>query len=338
MRWEWYTDEAFELRPLWRERTRSPQPGRPLAQRPPSTRDAVRYGFDDRNRPVVMAQYSGFLNGRRTGTTTRTYRDDVIEEVAVDADGAQIYADRYEYADGLLRRWSKAAVGGYGDETYHYTDGRVTGIDVTHGGRPTQRIAVGYDSAGRLARIETTHLQGRSYTELTYQRPARRVSLAGRCRTVAALLVDRLPRVVAASGAEGPFYCLALVYYPDQCLPMWGLGSQAERELWLREQDEPDDFLWSPADFELFDSDPLDAGDPELHEAARLLDQELSLAGSGDRVRRLLLDVAHALNDHDWTGTIAVTDDFVVYPLQVHGDDLERNLSALRRRRGLRPG
>lgn len=323
MRWEWYTDEAFKLKPYWRERNRFAK-GVRLAERPPLSENAVRYGFDEVGRPVVMEEFSGFLSGRQTGKTAWTHLPDVIEEVG------RGYRDRYEYADGLLRLYTKEASGGRGTEKYTYEDGLLSRIDVTHDGRPWARVAVSHDAAGVLERIETTYLQGRSSTEVTYRRPPAGFTLDGQCATVAALLVVRLPRLVARTEADGPFYCLALAY-SESCLPMWGLGLESERQEWLA-GDDADDLLWNPAEFEQYDTDPVDADDPELHEAASLLDQEIGLTGEHHRVRAMLLEVAHVLNQQAWD--IAVTGDFVVYPTHLECHDAEENLAAVRRAAG----
>ncbi|WP_155371485.1 hypothetical protein [Catellatospora vulcania] len=332
MRWEWYTGEAFELKPYWRERYRYAA-GVRLAERPPPTEDVVRYGFDDADRPVVMQEFSGFLSGRQTNETTWTHLRDVIEEVRMDAfDGKRGHLDRFEYADGLLRRYSKEARGGRRTEEYTYHDGLLSRIDVTEDGRPWARIAVTHDAAGLLERIETTCLQGRSTTEVTYRRPPPGFSLDGQCEVVAGMLVDRLPRLVATrTEVDGPFYCLGLSYF-ESCLPTWALGLESERQEWLAE-DDADDILWNPAEFEQCDTDPVDEDDPDLHEAAELLDQEIGLSGERHRVRDLLLEVAYALNRHDWS-ELAVTPDFMVYPTHVDCHDTEENLAAVRRAAG----
>ncbi|MEU4474959.1 hypothetical protein [Micromonospora sp. NPDC023888] len=58
----------------------------------------------------------------------------------------------------------------------------------------------------------------------------------------------------------------------------------------------------------------LDAGDADVSAGSEIL-------------RRLLCAVAARLNRRDWSATLPVTDDFVVYAVDLELVDLERNLT-----------
>lgn len=68
----------------------------------------------------------------------------------------------------------------------------------------------------------------------------------------------------------------------------------------------------------------------------RLVRQELALLNADDhdagagaaRGRRLLCAAAARLNHYDWTDTLPVTDDFVVYAVDLELVDLDQNLTA----------
>jgi hypothetical protein len=87
---------------------------------------------------------------------------------------------------------------------------------------------------------------------------------------------------------------------------------------------------WSPAEFEAGTGG--DLGDVP---SARLVRQELALLDADDIVaaagseagRRLLCAVAARLNLRDWSGMLPVTEDFLVYPVDLELVDLERNLA-----------
>jgi hypothetical protein len=87
---------------------------------------------------------------------------------------------------------------------------------------------------------------------------------------------------------------------------------------------------WSPAEFETgIDVNTDDAP------SVRLVRQELTLlnaddveAAAGSEVgRRVLCAVAAQLNLRDWSDTLPVAADFMVYPVDLELVDLERNLA-----------
>jgi hypothetical protein len=330
VRWEWYGDDAYDLRPYWYERNRYPR-GRRLERRPALSEDVVQYGFDDAGGMVVKREFSGFLGGRPMFEARRTYLDGAIEEVGVDGDGTNVYVHRYLFEDDLLRTFISTARHGQGREEYVYTDGRVTSIDASHDGRPYQKFAIEYDEAGRLQRIETTWLQGRAHTVTTYRRPPAGFTIDVQCRAVVAMLVERVPAAVAREQISEPAYCLALVYGGESCMPLLGIGLESERQAWLADEDATE-LMWNPAEFEHYDTDAVGMDDPAFRDSADLLDQELGLAGESDRVRVMLLEVAHALNQYDWSRMLPTTADFIVYPVDDELADLDRNLAECRQR------
>jgi hypothetical protein len=330
VRWEWYSDDAYDLRPYWYERNRYRR-GRRLERRPTLSEDVVQYGFDDAGRVVVRREFSGFLGGRLTFEATRTYLDGAIEEVGVDGDGTNVYVHRYLFDDDLLHTFIFTARHGQGREEYGYTVGRVTSIDASHDGRPYQKVAIGYDEAGRLRRIETTWLQGRAHTVTTYRRRPAGFTVDGRCRDLVAMLAERVPAAVAREQIGEPACCLALVYNGESCVPLLGIGLESERQAWLASGDATE-LMWNPAEFEHYDTDAVGLDDPGFRDSADLLDQELALKGELDRVRVVLLEAAHALNRYDWSRALPITADFIVYPVDYELADLDHNLGECRRR------
>ena len=184
VRWRWYTDATFDLRPFWYERHRWPR-GRQLTRRPSLVKNHARCGFDAAGRPVAVREFSGFLSGACVYETFRTYQPDLVEECRFSADGKAIYLHRYELDDGRLRRWSGVAQHGSGREEYHYLGDRVVGVDVAHREQPAsaraeqllpyQTIAVTYDPTGGLEQLETTWL--------TSATPHMEITIGGRPRT-----------------------------------------------------------------------------------------------------------------------------------------------------------
>jgi len=144
VRWEWYSDDSFGLGPLYYERM-GLRRGRRLARRPVLTRDHYQVGFDDCDRPVVLLEYSGFLQGKLYYETFRAYRDDaeLIEEAHHYSDGRPIYLHECRVRDGLIRSIASAAIKGGGYEAYEYADGLPTRVAVYHAtstNKPDKRL------------------------------------------------------------------------------------------------------------------------------------------------------------------------------------------------------
>jgi len=353
VRWHWYSWHAYDLRPLHYERALL-KPGRRLAERPPLDRDHDRIGFDAQDRPVVMLEYSGFLDGKLYYETYREYLTDrgLVEEAHFSADRKPIYLHEYRFDGGLIRAAWSAASGGGGYETYEYAGSRVTRIAIYHAaptGRPGRRlhppapyqvINAEYDDAG-LSRLEI-EWQG-AQTELKYQRPPDGFTVERACRQVHRELVRQIPAAVRGLTIDAPAYCVALAYQHEDPLDFRvQVGLDEQRRAWLADRaDEQTDEkaagieeIWSPA--ELGEELPVELG--TVAGTARLLGQEWSLADAeditaptapgGEGARELFCAVAAELNTADWAQLLPITDDFVVYAVDVELADLDRNMPA----------
>jgi hypothetical protein len=335
VRWRWYTDATFDLRPFWYERHRWPR-GRQLTRRPSLAKNHARCGFDAAGRPIAAHEFSGFLGGACVYETFRTHQPDLVEECRFSADGKAIYLHRYELDGGRLQRWSGVAQHGSGREEYHYLDDKVAGIEVAHREQhasahpeqllPYQTIAVRYDPSGDLEQLETTWLTGTEpHAEITYRRPPEDFSITGLCGVITDRLVRLVPEAIASARLPDTAYCLVLTYDGANYLPTLAVGLDVERRGWLaRLGDEAPDYLWNPAEFEHYATEDLD--DPQLDRDMRLLEQELGLSGRWTLGRDMLVESARRLNRRDWSAILPTTDDFVVYPVDVELADLQRNL------------
>jgi hypothetical protein len=315
VRWDWYSHNAFDPRPFWFERHWT-RPGEPLSGQPTGDRNAVRYGFDDEGRPVTMQEYTG---GRLSATTTWRYDGDEAEAVQVTADGTRVSTHRWRYEGDRLVSHQSRAVGGTGREVYAYdADGLVTGIETWHDDQLFTTVTISYGPGGELERIESAAARDRRPVDVLYRRPPAGETLQTLGATVAGLLTERIPLVVAAAEIEEPAYCVTLSYGEESSLPEIGVGLADEEA-----------GLWEPAEFDYGDLDWADHADGTLTTAVALFDQEVGLAGEPGRIRELLIGVAQRLNELDWSTILPVTDDFVVCPVDDEGADTDENLSAV---------
>jgi len=127
---------------------------------------------------------------------------------------------------------------------------------------------------------------------------------------------------------DGPIACLALTY---DCSAELSIGMSAATAAERTDLSSVEArAAWSPADFEAStDIDIDDIGQSRLvGQELVLLDADDGDVAAGSEIgRRLVCAVAARLNQRDWSATLPVTDDFVVYAVDLELVDLERNLT-----------
>jgi hypothetical protein len=87
-------------------------------------------------------------------------------------------------------------------------------------------------------------------------------------------------------------------------------------------------YVWNAAEFERSGDAALTLDDAELVAACDLFNQQIALNGKWNLTRNLLNEVARELMQMNWNGTLAVTDDFVVFALDYGETDFRANLKA----------
>ncbi|MEU4474960.1 hypothetical protein [Micromonospora sp. NPDC023888] len=204
--WDWYTWPGLDLRPLRFERDLL-RPGRRLAARPPVDVDVLRLGFDTQGRVAVVEEYSGFLHGRLYYETFFRHGDEVVEVAHFDTDGP-IYLHEYRFEDGLMRSADMVARRGSGRESYAYTDGRISRVEIEHHGRSQAVLVAEHDDHGLLRLVEVTGRQTRE----RYVRPPAGFDLDVACRALEDELVALIPDAAARLPIDDPIACLALSY------------------------------------------------------------------------------------------------------------------------------
>lgn len=344
VRWEPYSRDAFDLRPLFYERHLD-RPGRRLAEPPPPGTDYERVGFDAAGRPVVVEDHSGFLDGKVSHETFRAYGEGRVEQAYYRADGDPVHLHEYRYEDGRIRSAWMATAHGVTHEEYHYTGDSVTGI-VVHEARErglpgerelsarlVQTVRASYEG-GALARVAIIPgdrpVDDDAVTPL-YERPPAGFTFEAAREAVREDLVARIPRTVAAMEIDRPAYCVALAYSSEPGGYLVYVGLEEAREELLSTPDGAE-WIWNAPDMEGGDDADLSS---EVETTARLLFQELRLADADDptarpgteRSRDLICEVAKELNSFDWSRVLPVTGDFVVYATDMELVDVERNMA-----------
>ncbi|SHN38699.1 hypothetical protein [Cryptosporangium aurantiacum] len=321
-RWDWYTWPGLDLRPLFFERDLL-KPGRRMETRPPMDQNVMRIGFDAAGRMTVTEGYSGFLSGRLHYETFVRYDGEAVESAHFDPMGP-VYLHEYRFDGTLMRSAHTVARGGSGRETYAYSSGRISRVEIEHDRRPRSVLTAEHDDRGLVSLVEVVG----QFSTMRYERPPAGFDLDAECQAVADSLVERIPAVAARLAVDGPVDCVALSYYRAAPLSFEIAAATADERAELRSVDP--ELAWSPAEFDAnADIDLDEVGSLRLvRQELALLDAEDVDAAAGAQVgRRLLCAVAARLNLLDWSRTLTVTDDFVVYAVDLELVDLEANLA-----------
>jgi hypothetical protein len=198
-----------------------------------------------------------------------------------------------------------ASAGGSGYETYRYSGGLVTRIEVFHKNKPYITINAAYDESGlvRLAKVWEASV------EVVYERPPPGFSVEEAIWAVQRELIQQVPIAVRDLGIDLPACCVVLVYQSEFPLDvMVHVGIAGE---------------WFPSEMD----DQAEVDLTAVADTVRLLAQELALEGREELGRDLLCGAAAELNFTDWRAVLPVTDDFVVLALDLELMDVDRNLA-----------
>ena len=163
-----------------------------------------------------------------------------------------------------------------------------------------------------------------------YGRPARKLS--NLLKTLRPRLVEQIQKVVIGYDLREPACCLALAYgteSSEEALPpILALGLENERDRWRSAAEQTAEAFWNPASFSTFDCDELELDDPATLSEADAIKHHLKDADNMNVVRKLLVQVAKKLNSVHWSEVIPVTQDFIVYAVDLEGSHWGESIKA----------
>jgi hypothetical protein len=340
-RWRWAAEESNLHRPepLYNERYGLPR-AKLLADVPRSPDSEQLYGLDAFGEIVVAREHVG---PRAFREELRVHRGDSVVGYRWSRKGTPTQVNIARYVDGRPRSYVAAypESGGLprGSVIEHYVfDGdRVNAIFtetvIGLGDRSTLPILAtiwpSFDPSGRVLEIREHSVRGE---RVLYRARRRATPMAKLHQRVEDRLVEVLPALVGEHARE-PIYCLALHYQLEWPLPPTAvLGSERERRERMADI-RGGEALWpavyNPAAFGSYTGHslggrPLTDLDAEL--AATLDKIPVSTQESRQRGRATLNRVARRLQNLDWRPIAPVTDDFVVFAVDLELTHLQDNL------------
>jgi hypothetical protein len=181
-----------------------------------------------------------------------------------------------------------------------------------------------------LVRVERHWEQGD--VEVSFERLQPQVTLEALVRELEDELVEQIAVVAEGFGSHGPLCALALGYcHGESSLPPELVACpDAVRRRLLEENDDDFWYRWQAAEWMSAAAVPdlVGYGGRDFNSRCEVVDRQLRLAGDERATGRLLQAVARRLNEMDWSSRLDVTDDFLVYPWEIHGESLEEDLAA----------
>lgn len=323
LRWEW-GKHLHGLRPVYAERSRLTRVG-PLASPPADPKGFSEYGFDADGRLVEVRTHRGRgradLERHHHGPTSI----DVEHEAATP--GTPITHSRYELADGRIVAWCWQSLAGVVEETYEYTNDRVTSIR-TVGPNDPPRIFRCEWAGGALQRI-TVEQEGTGRVVEVFL--AAGPIAADEVAALEALLFDDILERVRAFAVDSPAYALLLVEGDgyDAVPPELAIGLARDRDAWRAEgSNDLRERSWSPEDLSSFDDPRSHLDDAAIQAKVRAFQHGLRANGQPEEAHRLNVRVAKRLNDESARLELPRTADFVVVVVGLDRGIVRSELSA----------
>jgi hypothetical protein len=331
VRREFYSEDAINPRPYYHERFEMKR-GRRLKQ---TTAKACEFGFDAKGRVTVVR-----LPADEEDPASEEffhYQDHVVESVCyrLGRGSPVLHASLQRFAKGRLIECDVMDVKPPSefDERYLYKGNWLVEIQSTAiagASRKTGRWDVQYDAAGRyrcLRRFDEAF----DLFFVIHWNPQTAPSIPQLSKAIHRKLVNLIPKVIRRAKKKEPAFCVALAYdfENDPLPPYLGIGTVRERDRWLQEKGkEARAFLWNPAEYARYEDGTLNLVDKRLEEDCEILCQLLLAKFDTWTAQKLLNGVTMELNRHDWSKVLPVTDDFVVYAVDLEGAHLQKNLKA----------
>jgi hypothetical protein len=319
-------------------------PGRRRRLPAPEGRELTLYGYDADGRTLVSIE----RDPTGADDTYGLLWHDEAESLAL-----HVQAPRGPWPAQLLAAWRSRNVDGQPVTSEHlgaeggsveqcrWDGDRVVEVRHEYRGREwnlSYRDVVEWQGP-KLLRIERHWKDGP--VELKFERMPSAVKLEAIVAQLEDELVERIPSVAAEAFGRGGRICAVALGYCDgenSLPPQLVACPEAVRRQLLDEHEDDFWYRWQAAEWMSAADVPelVVYGDPDFKARCEQVDRQVRLGGDERVTGRLLQAVARRLNELDWHGRLDVTEDFLVYPWEVHGEALEADIAASAPRPGRR--
>jgi hypothetical protein len=308
-RWEWATGSKYRFEPFYKELDLN-RWGKTLKEAPSDPVDHHQFGFDAEERLLIEREFHKY-NGVLETFLVRTER--FLQRFYYASGDAEVATHYCEIARDGDRFVYFAAPGQdairYFRE-YEYEGGKLARL-VEWKDDGKQDVVKFQWNGNRLEQLARHYAHGHVSVLWTAKPP----SLSRATRAMSKHLPGLIQTVVADANIVEPAFCLLLAYSKgselEMSLPKVVIGLERERARMLADGDTAED-IFNPAGLELFDDDALDLEHDDVLAASEEMARAMKDDADFDKVRKLYVKLAKALNKVDWTPHLTPTDDFVV--------------------------
>ena len=310
-RWKYYLEPAWH----W-------YPHSPVSHKPTSKNHArCGYGYDKSNRVVVMLSAMG--SGPALEEYLRYAKDKI--EVSEFYKGSLREVQTAFLKNGRIVKVEKAGKDGSCVETIEWKGKLATRTCAWWKG---QKSAMEF-----LYNEETKGLEARFYvrpdgTRRPIDQPMPEgVTIKSLAEKIRKSLVKGVYDLVAKERIKEPIYCVVLTYSGEGnpvVPPTIAIGTERERKEWLKKYGkEAKEMIWNP---EEFSHRAREIDDEDYAEACEWYSGAMMDRSSDAPMLRLINEVAAELAKLDWSRIAKTTKDFVVFAVDLEGEDLRKNM------------
>ena len=143
-------------------------------------------------------------------------------------------------------------------------------------------------------------------------------------------LVKGAYAMVSKAGIKETIYCLVLAYSGegnDVFPPSLGIGLESERQKWLKQHGkEARHIIWNPENFFHHGKPHTEVDDEDYDEACDWYSIAMQQRSSDAAALKLINEIAAGLAKLNWSRAARITDDFVVFAVDLEGGDLQKNM------------
>jgi hypothetical protein len=314
VRWEYYPERVWNLRP-----------GDEVSMKPVAKRDAdYAYGYDAAGRVVVIQYNIKIFGKKRPDEEFLRYSKNKIE-VSDFRDGSLRGVETGTLKNGQVVRVSSVGSDSSSVEDYEWEGDRPTRM-LRHWNNEKSAIEFINDKLkGWEARFRVKPDGTRRPLDLP-----KGVTVKSLAEKIRKHLVKGVHAMVSKARIKEPIYCVVLGYSGEGNAvfpPSIGIGLESERQKLLKKLgSEAKHVIWNPEEFFHHGKPHTEINDEDYQEACEWYSEAISDRSSDAAALKLINEIAAELAKLKWSHVARVTDDFIVFAVDLEGGDLEKNM------------
>ena len=311
VRWEYFLAPAWHWRPDWE-----------LSHQPATKKNArYGYGYDRSNKVIVILSH---MNAGSSVEEFLRYSKDRIESSEF-FKGALREVETGFLKNGQVVRIEQAGRNGSCIETVEWDGDRATRMQTQYSDEKFAREFV-YDEESKSFEVKFRVKPDGTRVPIDQPLP-KGVTMKSLAAQIRKHLVKGVGEVVARSKIKEPIYCVVLVYSGEGnpvFPPTIAIGLESQRQKWLKKNgEEAKEMIWNP---EEFTHRGKEIDDEDYEQACEWYSDAMEERTSDAAAVKLINEIAADVGKLNWKRLAKMTDDFVVFAVDLEGADLQKNM------------